>query len=135
MRPRTSRYAPLAALLVVFSPAGCKSSDGGGDAAAPLTCGDATCAVDQLCVGKQTCPDPTCTPLADGGVCPPGTSATPSCPDGGPPGCFQGCPAAQFSCVARPAGCATVDCSCAAALCAPGTCLETMGNRVACDIP
>jgi hypothetical protein len=38
-----------------------------------------------------------------------------------------------YACQARPAGCGTtLDCSCAAALCAPGSCLDTMGSRVAC---
>jgi hypothetical protein len=89
---------------------------------------------DQLCVGHQNCGAMTCTPVPDGGSCPAGTSATPNCPDGGAPGCLGGCSTA-FACEARPAGCATVTCACAAALCAPDTCLATMGNRVACAAP
>jgi hypothetical protein len=124
--------------LLAIAIGGCKSGDGAntGDAAAsdgPLTCGDATCTAGQLCVGKQNCGALTCNPLPDGGVCPPGSTATSSCPDGGPPGCFAGCPAAQFSCAARPGGCAELSCACTATLCAPGTCIATMGERVACE--
>jgi hypothetical protein len=130
MRTRLLPYALLALIAVTA----CKSSEGGGDASA-TTCGDAVCPAGVLCVSvQQNCGALTCDPVPDGG-CPAGTSATPSCPDGGPPGCIQGCPEAQFSCEDKPAGCDPLACSCAAALCAPGTCLTTMGARVACRAP
>ena len=94
MSIRSPRCAPLLALLVV---AGCGSSGSpsdAGDAAieVPELCGDAAaCSTDQLCVSEQNCTAMVCTPVADGGSCPAGTSATPSCPDGGPPGCLGGC--------------------------------------------
>src|SRR5262245_25169448 len=122
-----------ALLLVMLAAAGCGSSGAPSDAgdAAPEPCGEAApCLSDQLCVSHQDCTAPTCTP-ADGGVCPAGTSATASCPGSGQPGCLGGC-IVSFACEARPAGCATLSCACAAALCAPDTCLTTMGIRVAC---
>jgi hypothetical protein len=119
------------ALLAMVAVAGCKSSDGNGDASA-TACGDAVCPAGVLCVSKQNCGALTCDPVPDSGVCPPGTSATPSCPDGGAPGCYAGCPEAQFSCEQKPAACDPLACSCAASLCAPGTCIAAMGARIAC---
>jgi hypothetical protein len=127
MRTRSFSYALLALIAV----ASCKSSEANSDASA-TTCGDAVCPAGVLCVSRQNCGPLTCNPRPDSGICPPGTAATPSCTDGGPPGCYAGCPEAQFSCEDRPAGCDPLACSCAASLCAPGTCLETMGARVAC---
>src|SRR5262245_13503098 len=135
MRGRSSTGALLLALLAWV---GCKSSESPGMDAGPTTCGDAVCPADELCVGHQeNCGAMLiCTPLPDGGLCPGGSSFTPSCPDGGPPGCFAGCPEAQFACEARPAACgATVDCTCAASICAPGTCVGAMNARVACRAP
>jgi hypothetical protein len=137
MSMRSPRCAPLLAMLVA---AGCGSSGSpsdGGDAAVviPDLCGDAAaCPTDQLCVSEQSCTSMVCTPVADGGTCPAGTSSTPSCPDGGPPGCLAGCSVA-YACEARPAGCATLSCACATALCSPGTCLAAMGTHVACAAP
>ena len=126
MRGRTLGYSLLALLAV----AGCKSSEASD--AGPTTCGDAVCPVGELCVGVQSCGAQMCNPIPDGGVCPAGSAATPSCPDAGPPGCIAGCPEAQFSCTAHPAGCDPIGCGCAASLCSPGTCLIAVGSRVAC---
>jgi hypothetical protein len=123
--------------LTLILVAGCKSSETSdaavSDAASETgPCGDAApCTVSQLCVGRQNCGTLTCTPLPAGGSCPAGSSQTPSCPDGGPPGCIAGCPA-TYSCKPRPSGCATLDCSCAASLCSPDVCIATMNDRVAC---
>jgi hypothetical protein len=126
MRGRPLGYALLALLAV----AGCKSSDSSD--AGPTMCGDAVCPVGDLCVSKQNCGSLMCNPVPDAGVCPPGSTATSSCPDAGPPGCIAGCPEAQFSCEAKPGGCDPVSCACAASLCGSGTCIATMGTRVAC---
>ncbi|HMF42332.1 MAG TPA: hypothetical protein VKQ32_16785 [Polyangia bacterium] len=132
--PNRSLSPALLALILV---AGCKSSEtadaGVSDAAYDSgLCGDAAaCATGQLCVSHQNCTNLVCSPVPASGTCPSGTSETQSCPDGGPPGCIAGC-AATFGCQPRPAGCATVDCSCATALCAPDSCIATMGDRVAC---
>jgi len=130
MRTRSLPYALLALIAV----AGCKSSEANGDASA-TTCGDAVCPAGILCVSQQeNCGQTSCNPVPDGG-CPAGTSATASCPDGGPPGCIAGCPEGQFACVNKPAGCDPLDCSCAASLCAPGICLKAIGARIACQMP
>jgi len=127
MRTRSLRYA-LMALIAVTA---CKSSEGAPDASA-TTCGDAVCPAGVLCVGQQSCGPTACNPVPDGG-CPTGSVMTPSCPDGGPPGCIEGCPEAQFSCVNKPAGCDPLACPCASSVCAPGsTCLQAIGARVAC---
>ncbi|HXU06110.1 MAG TPA: hypothetical protein VN903_34385 [Polyangia bacterium] len=114
---------------------GCGSGGGSQatDAATPAPCGDAAaCAVTEVCVSVQGCGTSTCTPVPDGGTCPTGSTATATCPETGQPGCIGGCPV-TYSCEARPAGCAAaVDCTCAAPLCSPGTCIATMGSRVAC---
>ena len=111
---------------------GGQTADGGTDV--PSLCGDAAaCTSAQVCVSQQSCGTPDCQPVPDAGTCPAGTSATPTCPGTGKPGCVAGCPA-TFSCEARPAACATaVDCTCAASLCSPGTCIATMENKVACE--
>jgi hypothetical protein len=137
MSMRSLRYAPLLAMLVAPGCGSSGSTSDAGDAAidVPGLCGDAAaCSNDELCVSEQNCATMVCTPVVDGGSCPAGTSATPSCPDGGPPGCLGGC-AVSYACAARPAGCATLSCACAAALCGSGTCLATMGARVACAAP
>jgi hypothetical protein len=125
----------LAAVLVIAA-VGCGSSDQTGDGGvdAPSLCGDAApCSAAQVCVSLQNCGTPQCLPVPDAGGCPAGSSATASCPGTGQPGCVGGCPA-TFTCEARPATCSsTVDCTCAASLCAPGTCIATMGNKVACQ--
>jgi hypothetical protein len=122
------------ALLALVAVTACKSSESNGDASA-TACGDAVCPAGVLCVSKQkNCGQLSCDPIPDGG-CPPGTSATASCPDGGRPGCYAGCPGAQFSCEGKPAGCDPLTCPCVASLCAPGTCLGATGARVACMTP
>jgi hypothetical protein len=131
----------LVLLAVAAAGAGCGSSggasDGGNDAAAdaPEMCGTVVCADDQLCVSQQSCGTQQCTPPPASGQCPAGTTSTPACPATGQPGCLEGC-TGTVSCASRPAGCgATVDCTCAASLCAGGSCLSAMGNRVACAAP
>jgi len=120
------------ALLALMAVAGCKSSEASSDASA-TTCGDAVCPAGILCVSQQkNCGQTTCSPVPDGG-CPAGSTMTPSCPDAGPPGCIAGCPEAQFACADKPAGCDPLACTCAASLCAPGTCLNAFGARVACQ--
>lgn len=121
-------------LIVAAIVVGCGSSGNTADAEPPSACGDAApCATNQVCVSQQNCGTLVCTPAPDGGVCPAGTSATPACPGTGRPGCYEGCPA-TFACEARPAACKTaVDCTCAASLCTPGTCIATMGSKVACE--
>jgi hypothetical protein len=123
-------------LIVAAIVAGCGATGGAViDAGPPSPCGDAApCATNQVCVSQQSCGNLVCTPPPDGGVCPAGTSATPACPGTGQPGCYEGCPA-TFACEARPAACtAAIDCTCAASLCSPGTCIATMGsNKVACE--
>jgi hypothetical protein len=125
------------ALLTLLLVAGCKSSDtadaGVSDASYDSgACGDAAaCSNGQLCVSQQNCGTSTCTPVPASGTCPAGSSQTPSCPDGGPPGCIAGCPV-TYACKPRPAGCATLSCACAASLCSPDTCIATMNDRVAC---
>jgi hypothetical protein len=131
----------LAALLLAYAGgcgSGSQTSDAGGDgdagSDAPVSCGDAApCTSAQVCVSQQSCGTSDCRPVPDAGTCPAGSSATASCPGTGRPGCLAGCPA-TFSCKSRPAACATaVDCTCAASLCMPGTCIATMENRVACE--
>ena len=129
----------LAALLLAYAGgcgSGSQTSDAGGDAGgdAAVSCGDAApCTSAQVCVSQQSCGTPACMPVPDAGTCPAGSSATASCPGTGRPGCLAGCPA-TFSCKSRPAACATaVDCTCAASLCTPGTCIATMGNEIACE--
>jgi hypothetical protein len=138
MRTGLARGALLALLAVAGAPAGCSSgggsSDGGTDGGpdAPPLCGDVVCAASQLCVSQQSCGTQQCSPVPASGTCPPGSTATGSCPATGQPGCLEAC-AATFSCQARPAACAAmVDCTCAAPLCAGSTCIATMGSRVAC---
>jgi hypothetical protein len=127
------------ALLTLFlvSVAGCKSSETADAAVSDAAydsgaCGDAAaCSNGELCVSQQNCGTLTCTPIPASGTCPAGSSQTPSCPDAGPPGCIAGCPV-TYACKARPAGCATLSCACAASLCSPDTCIATMNDRVAC---
>jgi len=138
MRRRSIQQLRLALLAVGVALAGCSSGgETNSDAAVPGPCGDAApCTMQQLCVSVQLCgATPTCMPVPDAGECPAGSSATPSCPDTGMPGCLAGCSVA-YSCQARPAGCAaSVDCTCAAPLCSPGTCLIAVAGRVACEAP
>ena len=130
--------ARLALIAVGVALAGCSSGgDSKTDAAVPSPCGDAAaCATQQLCVSVQLCAGtPACTPVPDAGICPAGSSATSSCADTGMPGCLAGC-SVSYSCQVRPTGCATsVDCTCAAPLCSPGTCLGAMAGRVSCEAP
>jgi len=132
---RTFSWNGALAALAILAAVGCSSGGQASDAAADgaSACGDGgPCSSAQLCVSQQNCGTPACSPVPDGGVCPAGSSATPSCPGTGQAGCLGGCPV-SFACQARPAACAaTVDCTCAASLCAPGTCLGTTGSQVAC---
>jgi len=101
------------------SPAG--SADGGG-----VSCGDASCATNQVCLrtqtlgGAQNCP-------GDGGTCPGGYELMGSC-------CVT---IPGWSCVARPAGCgASVTCACTmGTLCTSGrTCTMPRDNEIDCTL-
>ena len=144
MRTRSSKGGLAAALLVaatvgVLAPAvqtTNASADAGGDASAP--CGDAAACTSGPGVSSgpaelRRCGLPAGSPTP--ALVPPDSSATPTCPGTGQPGCLAGCPA-TFSCEARPAVCADRrrrNCACAASLCAPGTCIGATGNKVACE--
>src|SRR5262245_42954070 len=141
MRNGSGARGLLALLAVAAAGAGCGSrgppSDAGpGDAPADAAalCGTTVCADNQLCVSQQNCGTQQCSPPPASGMCPSGTTAT-TCPATGQPGCLESC-SATFSCLARPAGCATtVDCTCAMPTCAGGGCIGVQGNRVACAAP
>ena len=123
----------VAAVLLTIG-AGCSStlagsSDGGGGAGGGdggVTCGDASCATNQVCLrtqtlgGGQDCP-------ADGGTCPDGYDLMGAC-------CVM---RPGWSCVARPSGCgASVTCACAiGTLCSSGrTCSMPRDNEIDCTL-
>jgi hypothetical protein len=127
----------VAAALVIgagcsSSPAG--SSDGGGSgggggaggADGGVTCGDTSCATNQVCLrtqtlgGAQNCP-------GDGGTCPGGYELAGAC-------CVM---IPGWSCVARPGGCgASVTCACAmGTLCTSGrTCTMPRDDEIDCTL-
>jgi hypothetical protein len=77
----------------------------------PAACGGALCASTQVCVhyAPPGGPQPPCTPLHDGGSCPP-DSTEHLCPDTGVKGCI---PVRAPECVPAGSGCGTAfDCEC-----------------------
>jgi hypothetical protein len=95
-------------------------------------CGSKICSDREVCVHPTCCQaaGPKCNPLPASGVCPAGSYPY-TCPGTQQQGCQeQPCKPAEPFCTPLPAPCSdSLDCTCAATLCAPTLCMSADSER------